>query len=285
MSERLLPENNRGEHLRTNPHVAHDPAEMPFTEHLRELRTRLVRALVGIGLVSCITYSYSAELFLFLVQPLERAMSSLDTVAGTTPQMELIGTGPVEAFMVKLKVGIAFGFILSAPWWFYQGWLFVAPALHSHERKFALPFVFISTVCFLLGISFAFFAVFPPAFTFFFEEFGSIGVKAAIRVDEYLGFVVKLALVFGVVFELPILSYFLARVGLLTHQWLLKNFRWMIVGIFVIAGILTPPDIVSQLLLAGPLFVVYLVCIAVTKWTVESVAKRRSTTPEGELPR
>lgn len=252
-----------------------DPAEMSFTEHLAELRTRIIRSLVGIVLVSCVTYSYSAELFHVLTQPLHRAVAALTVSGSPAPEdfrMELIGTGPVEAFMVKLKVGLAFGVILSAPWWFYQMWLFVAPALHSNERRFALPFVLVSTACFLLGIAFAFFVIFPPAFSFFFSEFGSIDVKASIRVDEYLGFVVKLALVFGLVFELPIVTYFLARTRLLTHGWLMKNVRWIIVVIFIAAGILTPPDALSQVLLAGPLLIVYAICIAVAKYAYPAAA-------------
>jgi sec-independent protein translocase protein TatC len=235
--------------------ASHDnpTAEMPFLQHLSELRKRLLFAISGIAVVTLITYSWADALFLFLTQPIQNSFSN----------MEFIGTGPADAFLCKLKVGVAAGIVLSSPFSFYQLWLFIAPGLHEHERRMALPFIFLSTLFFLCGISFCFFSVLPVAFSFFSEEFVSVGVHPNIRMDEYLGFVIKMSLVFGSIFELPIVAYFLARMKLISHTGLLKHFRYAIVGIFVIAGILTPPDVVSQCLLAGPLLIIYGLCIGI----------------------
>jgi sec-independent protein translocase protein TatC len=165
--------------------------------------------------------------------------------------------------MTKLMVGIVGGFLLSLPLTFYQLWLFIAPGLHDHERRFVLPFVALSTLCFLAGAAFCYEFVLPVAFTFFSGEFQSLNVAPQIRMEEYLSFTIKFLLVFGAIFELPILSYFLARGGLLTHRWLLEKIRYSVVVIFIVAAILTPPDVVSQLLMAGPLLVLYALCIGV----------------------
>jgi sec-independent protein translocase protein TatC len=228
--------------------------EMPFLQHLAELRTRLLRIIIGGSVATMLTYQYADVLFIWLTIP----------IRGSFEQLELIGTGPAEAFIAKLKVGVAAGLVLSAPYSFYQLWLFVAPGLHEHERRFTLPFVLLSTLFFLCGIFFCFHIVLPVAFAYFSGEFVSVGVHPNIKIGEYFDFVTKMCLVFGVIFELPIVAYFLARMKLLSHKALLSRFRYSLVGIFVVAGILTPPDVVSQMLLAGPLLVIYGMCIGVT---------------------
>ena len=240
--------------------------EMPFREHLSELRNRLIKVVGGVFVATLLAYNWAAECFAFVIAPLRWYIAQANTAAATTgvaQRIELIGTGPTEAFVVKLKVAIAFGVLLSSPWSFYQLWRFIAPGLHEHERRYALPFVFASTALFLIGSAFCFYGVFPFAFEFFFDEFASIGVTPSIRIGEYLGFTIKLVLVFGLIFELPLASFFLTRFRLLTHTWLLRNFRYAVVVIFIVAGILTPPDVVTQLFLAGPLLVIYAVCIGI----------------------
>ena len=241
-------------------------SEMPFTHHLAELRQRLSRALLGMCVATIITYNWSELLFAMLTGPIRDSFTDF----------ELIGTGPSEAFVCKLKVSIAAGILISAPYSFYQLWLFILPGLHENERRFAVPFILGSTLFFLLGTGFCFYVVLPFAFQFFSEEFVSIGVRPNIRIGEYLGFVMKMCLVFGVVFELPILSYFLARMKMLTHTFLLKNLRYAIVIIFIVAAILTPPDVVTQCLLAVPLVIIYGMCIAVAYYTAP-----RETPPQG----
>ncbi len=241
------------------------PAEMPFYKHLDELRTRIIRVLISIAVGFGLALFWVDDLFYFFTTPLQEHFSSA----------KLIGTGPAEAFVVKIKVSLVAGIIAAAPFSFYQLWQFVSPGLHEKERRFALPFVFFTTFFFFCGITFCFTIVLPFAFTFFASEFQSINAEPALRLGEYLGFCVKLLCVFGLVFEMPVICYFLARLGLLTHHSLIKHIRIAIVVIFVVAGVLTPPDVLTQILLAVPLLVLYGLCILIAKY-VEKEAKSSS---------
>lgn len=247
---------------------------MPFLEHFRELRGCFVRGAIGITVASAFGLWFSEDLFRFLSIPLLKNFSGA----------QLIGTGPAEAFMTKLKLGLAFGVIGSSPWLFFQAWHFIRPGLHEHERKWALPFVASTTIFFLLGISFCFFLVFPFAFQYFAEQYLSVGVVPQIRIGEYLSFLIQLLLVFGVLFELPIFSFLLARVGLLKRTFLVQHTRWAIVMIFVLAGILTPPDIITQILLAGPMIILYLLSMLVCTWGENAHLKhaKKEVSPESE---
>lgn len=248
---------------------ADEQATMPFLEHLAELRGCLARAIAAIVVCAVFSFLWAGELFSLLGAPLEAHFKNA----------ELIGTGPAEAFIVKLKVSLGAGVLFASPFWFYQLWRFIAPGLHQNEKKFAIPFVFASTVCFLTGIAFCFFLIFPYAFDFFNDEFSSIGVSPQIRIGEYLSFAIKLLLVFGVVFELPILSFFLARLGLLSHHWLIKNGRYAIVVVFIAAAILTPPDVITQIFLALPLTILYLICIVIAYFFHPDKKKNSSAPP------
>lgn len=229
---------------------------MPFLDHLQELRGCLARtcAVLLIGSIFC--FSWSSEIFAILTTPLHSAFEAVS----------LIGTGPAEAFVVKLKVSIVAGVILTSPYSFFELWRFVAPGLYKDEKKAALPFVFFSTMFFLIGVTFCYLLIFPFTFSFFMEEFVSIGVSPTIKIGEYLSFAVELLSIFGVIFELPVLTFLLARLGMVSHRWLIDKFRYATVTIFVVAGVLTPPDVVTQLLLAGPLIVLYGVCILIARF-------------------
>jgi sec-independent protein translocase protein TatC len=240
-----------------------DPTEMSFIEHLSELRTRMFVILAAVAAFSFICFYWASELFIFLTAPLH---------SGATSHFQLIGTGPAEAFIVKLKVAVGAGVVLSSPVIFYQIWKFVAPGLLEHEKKYAAPFILGSTFFFLLGISFCYYAVLPFAFGFFVGEFESIGVSPDLRIGEYLSFTVQILLVFGVVFELPIFSFLLAAVGILKSNWLKQHGRMAIVVIFCVAAILTPPDVITQCLLAVPLLVLYFLCY----WIAVAVERTRA---------
>jgi len=229
---------------------------MPFLEHLSELRSRIWRTLLGILVGGICSFLWANSLFTALTSP----------IRGNFENLSLIGTGPADAFLTKIMVALASGVVISSPNTFYQLWSFIAPGLHEHERKQALPFVFFSTFFFLVGISFCFFLVLPFAFQFFSEEFVSIGLSPQIRISEYLSFVVKLLLVFGGMFELPIAVFLLGRLGVVTHKQLRDQFRVAIVVIFVVAAVVTPPDVITQLMLAIPLCGLYWCCIYVCKW-------------------
>ena len=234
--------------------------EMSITEHLKELRGRLGKAAIAIVGCAILSFTQANLLFTFITAPLH----------ATFPTGQIIGTSPTDAFLTKIHIALICGLLLALPVVFYQLWRFITPGLYEQEKRLALPFIIASTFFFISGVSFCFYVVVPAAFSFFSDEFISLGVSPQIRIGEYLGFVLKLLLVFGVVFEMPVLSYFLAKLGLITSHWLWKQTRYALLVIFVLAGILTPgPDVASQLLLAGPMLVLYCLCILVAK-VVES---------------
>lgn len=231
--------------------MSDDQKRMPFLQHLAELRSCLLHTVSAIGISAFLSFIWAGALFDFITAPLREHFGDAS----------LIGTGPAEAFLVKLKVSIMCGFLLSAPYTFYQVWRFVSPGLYQKERRLAVPFVLGSSICFFVGVSFCFYVIFPFAFRFFLAEFASIGVQPTIKIGEYLAFAIRLLLVFGTVFELPVLSFFFTRLGLINYRWLIKQGRYAIVITFVMAAILTPPDVVTQVLLALPLIVLYGLCI------------------------
>lgn len=229
--------------------------KMPLTEHLAELRTRLIRALIAVGIGFAISYGFAEQLFTLLTQPL---------LGDQTHPVQLIGTGVTEAFFTKLRVSVIAGIFLASPVIFHQGWQFVVPGLYESERSFARPFVACATFFFALGAVFCYVVVFPVGFAFFVEQYQTIGVQPAIRVSEYLSFSSRMLLAFGVTFELPVVTFFLARVGIVTHRMMVSYFRYAVLAIFILAAVLTPgPDVASQLLMAGPLLSLYLLSIGV----------------------
>jgi sec-independent protein translocase protein TatC len=230
-------------------------ATMPLTAHLEELRWRLIKALAAIVVAFPLCYAVSDQLFAFITRPLLELGNE---------HLLLIGTGVTEAFFTRLKVTIVAALFLSSPIIFYQLWRFIAPGLYDQEKRTAIPFVIAATVFFFAGASFCQLVVFPVAFSFFLEEYQSIGVSPSIRISEYLSFASRMLLAFGVTFEMPVLTFFLARIGLVNHRMLLRWFRYAIVVIFIVAAVLTPgPDVASQMLMAAPLLVLYVLSIGV----------------------
>lgn len=221
---------------------------MPLTAHLEELRWRLVKSAGAIIVAFSITYGFANSLFHFLTAPL------LETLGD---QVALIGTGVTEAFFTKLKVSFIAALFLASPVIFFQVWSFVAPGLYEHEKGYALPFVFFATFFFMMGAAFCFYAVFPVAFTFFVEEFDSIGVDATLRITEYLGFSSRMLLAFGAIFEMPVFTFFFARIGLVNHTMMIQSARYAVVAIFIVAAILTPADAASQVMMAVPMLFLY----------------------------
>jgi len=228
---------------------------MPLTAHLEELRWRLMKALAGVMAGFGGSYLVVETLIHWLTEPLFRVAPG---------KVQLIGTGVAEAFFTKLKVSFLAGVFVASPVIFYQTWQFVAPGLYDHEKRYVRPFVACATAFFFGGAYFCYALVFPTAFRFFVEQYATIELEPLIRISEYLSFAARLLLAFGVVFELPVFTFFFARVGLVTHRQMLSWFRYAIVAIFVVAAVLTPgPDVASQLLMAGPLFVLYVLSIGV----------------------
>lgn len=226
---------------------------MPLTAHLEELRWRIIKSLGAVAGGFVVAYAFSAQLFAFLVRPVAEAL-------GERP---LIGTGLAEAFFTKLKVAFVAGVFFATPVILYQTWRFVAPGLYEHEKRTAVPFVLAGTLFFLLGAAFCYEVVFSVGYRFFLAEYETIGVEPALRISEYLSFSSRLLLGFGITFELPVVTFFLARLGVVTHRTLIGFGRYAVVAIFTLAAILTPPDVASQLLMTGPLLVLYLASVGV----------------------
>lgn len=227
---------------------------MPFTSHLGELRSCLIRSCLAVLVAFLGCFAFAETLFSVLTAPLLRLQ---------TPGLTLIGTGVPEAFFTKIKVAFIASVFLSLPIILWQAWRFIAPGLYEHEKRYARNFVFFGTLFFLLGAWFCYEVIFQVGYSYFLRRYQAINIRPAIRIGEYLSFSSKLLLAFGVIFELPVFAYFLTRIGLIDHLFLIHQFRYAILLIFFLAAILTPPDIVSLVLLALPLTLLYGISIGV----------------------
>lgn len=230
-------------------------AKMPLTAHLEELRWRVLKALAAVFAAFIVAYNFAEGLFEFLTRPL---------LAQNLGPLQLIGTGVTDAFFTKLKVTLVAALFVASPVLFYQAWQFVAPGLYDHEKRYVKPFVFFATLFFVMGAAFCYQVVFPVGYAFFIAEYETIGVSPAIRISEYLSFSARMLLAFGVTFELPVVTFFLARLGLVTHRKMIGYARYAVLLIFILAAVLTPgPDIASQMLMAGPLLILYVLSVGV----------------------
>ena len=225
--------------------------KIPFTEHLGELRDRLIRCFIAVGLGFVIAYYFKEKLFAVLTAPLISAMGQ---------GSKMIFTGLPEAFFTYLKVSLLTGLILALPVIFYEFWMFISPGLYRKERKFLIPVVLLSLVFFAIGASFGYFVVFPFGFKFFLG-FSTESIKAMPSMKEYLGFASKMLLAFGLVFELPLVITFLSRMGIVSVDFLRKNRKYAILIIFTASAILTPPDVATQIMMAGPLMILFEISI------------------------
>ena len=228
-----------------------EESKLPFTSHLEELRKRLIVCFVAVGIGFVVSYGFKEYLFQILVHPLVKVMPPGDS---------LIFTGLPEAFFTYLKVAFLAGLMLAAPVIIYEFWSFVAPGLYDKEKRLMLPIVFLSTFFFIGGALFGYFLVFPWGFKFFLG-FATETIRPMPSMKEYLGFSAKLLLAFGLVFELPLVITFLARLGIVSVDFLKKNRKYALLLFFVGAAILTPPDVVTQIMMALPLMLLYEISI------------------------
>ncbi len=226
-----------------------DGTEQPFVAHLIELRDRLIRtvAAIGIAFIALAIYPSPSGLYDWLAMPLVQHLP-----AGAT----MIATNPISPFMVPIKVTMLAAFMLALPVVLYQIWAFVAPGLYLHEKKLVLPLIVSSTLLFFLGVAFCYFFVFGKVFTFI-QQFAPKSITAAPDIEAYLSFVLNMFIAFGAAFEVPVVLVILVRMGMVTIEKL-RDFRsYFIVIAFVIAAVVTPPDVVSQLALAIPMCLLY----------------------------
>lgn len=225
--------------------------KLPFTSHLEELRKRLITCSIAIGVGFVISFGFKERLFGILVQPLVKVMKDGES---------LIYTGLPEAFFTYLKVSFLTGLIVASPLILYQFWMFVAPGLYQKERRMMVPIVILSSFFFIGGALFGYFVVFPWGFKFFLG-FATETIRPLPSMKEYFGFSAKLLLAFGLVFELPLVITFLAKLGIVSVDFLKKNRKYAILIFFAGAAILTPPDVITQILMALPLMVLYEISI------------------------
>lgn len=229
---------------------------MGILDHLRELRRRLLYSISAIAVGALVAYYFSTPVFEFLSTPFFQGFAN----------SALIGTSPAEAWLLKVKVAIFCGALISSPFLFYQLWLFVSPGLYQTERRWVLPFVVASTGLFLGGAIFCYYAVLPLTFAFFYNEFRSINVTPTIKIGDHLSMTIVTLVGFGAVFEMPLATFILARAGIIDHSTLIKWFRQAVVIIFIVAAIITPPDVLTQLLMAGPLLLLYGLSILIARF-------------------
>ena len=232
-----------------------------FLSHLIELRSRLVRAVGTVLAVFALLSFWAGDIYDLLAQPMLQTLP-----AGT----RMIATGVVTPFFVPIKVTLMVAFVICLPVVLYQAWAFVAPGLYAHEKRLALPLVLGSTVLFLLGMAFCYFIVFGWVFKFI-AEFAPQSINLAPDIEEYLSFVMTMFLAFGLTFEVPVIVVLLTRIGVVDIESLRKGRPYVVVGAFVVAAVITPPDVISQFMLALPMWLLYELGIVIA----------RAVTPQG----
>ncbi|BAL23105.1 twin-arginine translocase subunit TatC [Azoarcus sp. KH32C] len=239
-----------------------------FISHLVELRDRLLRAIVAVVVVFVCLMPWASDIYDLLALPMMRTLPE-----GT----HMIATGVVTPFFVPVKVTMLVAFVAALPVVLYQVWAFVAPGLYAHERRFALPLVFGSTILFMLGMAFCYFFVFGTVFKFI-ANFAPKSIVPAPDIEQYLSFVMTMFIAFGLTFEVPVAVILLVKTGVVGIAKLVEARPYVIVGAFIIAAVVTPPDVVSQCLLAIPMCLLYELGIVISRF----VAKDKASEIEGD---
>ena len=227
---------------------------MPLITHISELRRTLIRS--GCAVIACAIPCgyYWKQIFDLVVSHTLRLCEPL--------AVRIIYTAPAETVMLSIKIALICGLMLASPIIFQQAWSFISPALYKREKILLLPTAFASTVCFLTGMAFSYYTL--PFVLKFLTEFAVGTLEPFFKIDEYFGFLIKISFSFGLAFQLPVLAFVFSKIGLIDHKFLLRNFRYAIALIFIVAAILTPPDVFSQILLACPLLLLYALSIFIS---------------------
>ncbi|MCM2129689.1 twin-arginine translocase subunit TatC [Larsenimonas rhizosphaerae] len=244
--------------------------QMPLIEHLVELRSRLLKAVVVIVVIFLGLYSFSNDIYTFIAQPL---MSLLP------PGSQMIATEVASPFLAPFKLTLVVALFIAVPFLLYQAWAFIAPGLYTHEKKLAFPLLASSIVLFYSGAVFAYFVVFPLLFKFF-TTAAPAGVQVMTDINAYLTFVLKLFFAFGLAFEIPIATFLLILTGAATVKTLSSKRPYIVIGCFVVGMLLTPPDVVSQSLLAVPMWLLFEVGIIFGRFVKHQRGGRAEETPD-----
>lgn len=235
-----------------------EPRALTLTEHLIEFRSRLVKSAYAILVGFIIAWTFSEKIFLLIKQPIQPYL----------PSGGLVFTGVTDKFMAHLHISFGVAVILACPYWLYHIWKFISPGLYQRERKYAVAFVFSGVFLFITGILFAYLVAFPTAFRFLLT-FGDAADKPMITIDQYLSFFVTTTMLFGLCFELPLVLVLLAMLGFIDAAFLSKNRRYAVVVIALISGAVTPPDVLSMVLMMLPLLALYEIAIITIKIVVK----------------
>ena len=241
---------------------------MPFTSHLAELRSRLIKCVLALAVAFVACYAVVDDIFAVLAAPLRRLH-----IRG----LMLIGTAVTEAFFTKMKVSFAAAVILASPVLLWQLWQFIAPGLYEHEKRYTRSFVSFGSLFFIAGAAFCYLVVIQEGLGFLLARYEAIDIQPLLQVGDYLSLVSRLVLAFGAMFELPVLAFFLARVGIIDHRFLIRHSNYAIIAIALFAAVLTPPDLISQVLLMVPLIFLYAISIAVAylaRWRMNRAERR-----------
>jgi len=231
-------------------------ASASFIAHLIELRTRLMHSAIALLLVFICLFPWASDLYALMAQPM---------LAKLPKGGQMIATDVTTPFFVPLKVALMAAFLISLPYILYQIWRFVAPGLYSHEKRMVWPLIIVSTALFFCGMAFAYFVVFPVVFGFITAS-APQGVAVMTDIDKYLSFVLAMFMAFGITFQVPVAVVVLVRMGFVSVEKLREARPYVVVGAFVVGAIFTPPDVVSQLMLAIPLWLLYETGIMVASW-------------------
>ena len=239
----------------------------PLIEHLTELRNRLIRSVVAFAICMILAFTVAGQIFNFLAKPIVEILME----NGQAP--DLIFTGLQQGFMVNIRISLFGGFLLSFPYIGFQLWKFIAPGLYKDEKNAFLPFLLASPALFFIGATFAFYVVMPLAFDFFlgFQQTNEnisdlVGITYLGTINEYLGLTMKFIIAFGLCFQLPVLLTLMGKAGLISSQTLAKSRKYAMVGILVLAAIVTPPDVITQIILFTVVYALYEVSVILVKW-------------------
>jgi sec-independent protein translocase protein TatC len=230
--------------------------KQPFVSHLQELRQRIIICLAAVGIAFLVTYYFREKVNVFLLLPFKKVMP-----AGSS----FIFTGVTEAFITYFKIWIITAAAISSPVIIYQVWMFVSPGLYEKERRYVYPLIIWGSVFFAGGVAFCYYIIIPRLYSFFIG-FGSDLVIPMPDLKEYVSLTLKLLVVFGFIFEMPLLAYFFARAGIVNYKFLAKKRRYAILAAFIISAVITPPDVISQVLLALPLWGLYELSVIVARF-------------------
>ncbi len=227
----------------------------PFVSHLKELRDRLVVAIIGVGIAFIVTYTFKERIFQFLMQPFIAVMPA---------QSSFIFTSVTEAFITYFKISLVAALFLAAPVLLYEVWMFVSPGLYEKEKKYAIPFITFGSILFLVGALFCYWIVMPFIYRFFVSYAGQFIIPMP-TLKDYMNLSLKMLIIFGLIFQMPLLAYYLARAGVINYRLLAGKRRYAILGIVVLSAIITPPEVTSQLLMAIPMYGLYEVSVLIAR--------------------